>query len=153
MKVLKRLFKRKKYNNEDTKKCVFKETAEKIIVNKEVKKNIVLVDDYVEFLEILSEFIEKSNNAKCITFSNPCDALSCISSLENVDLVITDYEMPRMNGFELSCELLKLNPTLKIIIHSGNDEKYLKAIRSKYNLDDKVEITTKSNLEYYKNLF
>lgn len=40
--------------------------------------------------------------------------------LENVDLLITDLHMPGHDGFELITELKKSEPTLKVLVISGN---------------------------------
>lgn len=39
----------------------------------------------------------------------------------DVDLVITDYEMPDMKGFDLAQRIREINPSAKIIMLSGLD--------------------------------
>ncbi|MEA2099585.1 MAG: response regulator [Campylobacterota bacterium] len=41
---------------------------------------------------------------------------------KNFDIVITDIQMPKMNGIDLSKELLKLNKNQKIVIVSAYNE-------------------------------
>jgi len=115
-------------------------------------KKMVLVDDYLEFAENLKEFIERFNDAQCVTFSNPIHALSYISKNKNIDIVITDYQMPQMNGLELAQRLIEQNLKIRIIVCSGEDKATLEKYCEKYNLDGKVEITTKGNMEFMKNL-
>lgn len=146
-------FKEIKTTFDGKKIIIFNEIVEEKINENKLKKKIVLVDDYVDFAETLAEFIANSNDARCVTFSNPLDALSYISNQNDIDMLITDYEMPRMNGFELAKEVINLKPNIKIIVNSGHDKKSLEIVRSKYSLEDKVEVTAKSNMEYYKNLF
>jgi CheY-like chemotaxis protein len=43
------------------------------------------------------------------------------SQEEEIDAVISDYEMPEMNGIELAAELKRSNPTLPVIMVSGYD--------------------------------
>lgn len=40
---------------------------------------------------------------------------------QEIDAVISDYEMPGMNGAELATELKRCNPTLPVIMISGYD--------------------------------
>jgi len=42
------------------------------------------------------------------------------SRKKTIDAVITDYEMPGMNGFELASELKRSNPELPILMVSGS---------------------------------
>jgi CheY-like chemotaxis protein len=39
--------------------------------------------------------------------------------------VLTDYNMPKMNGLQLTQNLISLNPTLKVVMHSGDDYKVI----------------------------
>lgn len=115
-------------------------------------KNIVLVDDYVNYAEVLKDFIESSKNAECTAFSEPLKALEHVKNDGNIDIVITDYEMPRMNGFELASKLLELFPALRIVVCSGHDKRTLESIRNKYNMEEKVEITSKGDMDFMLNL-
>src|SRR6266852_1165249 len=38
-----------------------------------------------------------------------------------IDLVITDMEMPRLNGSDLSAHLLEERPGIKVLVMSGSD--------------------------------
>ena len=40
---------------------------------------------------------------------------------EQCDLVITDYRMPKMNGYEFSLKIKELNNNIKIILISAYD--------------------------------
>lgn len=60
--------------------------------------------------------------------------------------------MPRMNGFELASKLLELFPALRIVVCSGHDKMTLDDIRKKYNMEDKVEITTKDDMDFMMNI-
>ena len=102
-------------------------------------KKIVLVDDYLDFAKEIKNLIEWCNNIKCIAFSDPREALEYITSNPDIDYVITDYEMPYMNGFELAQKILLKCPNIKII-------------REEYNLNGKVNVMEKTDIEFYTNL-
>lgn len=114
-------------------------------------KRIVLVDDNETLIETLKDFIMLYNDANCVTFSNPLDALSYIPN-NDVDILITDYQMPGMHGFELAQQLIKKNVTTRIILYSGYDEESLKNLQKKYGLEGKIEIAIKGDLEFVKHL-
>ena len=53
------------------------------------------------------------------TASNPREALDIYGNGANFDLVITDFKMPEMNGIELEGEVLRRDPTAKVLLISG----------------------------------
>ena len=66
-----------------------------------------------------------------IACSNAKDALSiALSGKETIDLVITDYNMPEMNGLEFLNLLKRILPSVPLIMLTGygNSGTYLKAL-------------------------
>lgn len=62
---------------------------------------IVVVDDEVQITELLKTFIEcASTNTNVHTFNDAGEARSYLLS-NSVDVLITDYKMPKFNGIEL----------------------------------------------------
>lgn len=49
------------------------------------------------------------------------EALSVLKHREPVDVVVTDFAMPMMNGIQLSLHIRKDSPTQRIIIHTGSN--------------------------------
>lgn len=116
-------------------------------------KKIVLVDDYADYAETLKEFIERFNDAQCVTFSNPIDALLYVlENKDTVDILLTDYEMPQMNGFSLASKLLEEKVNIRIILSSGHSKQTLEKICKQYDLENKIELTTKGDLEILMHL-
>ena len=115
-------------------------------------KRILLVDDNLIFVETEKEFIEKFNDAECITFHDPLEASRYVLLKRDIDIVITDYDMPNMNGFEFAKSILERFPDMRVIVSSGRDEEVLKEICKKYELEDKVEIICKSNIDFLTKL-
>ena len=112
-----------------------------------MKRKVVLVDDYKDILEIVKDTIEFETDFKVTAFSNPEDALRYILDEKDIYAVVTDYQMPKMNGFELAKQISTKLPATKIIIMSGHDTKYLKKVALKQELDcDKVKFLCKSDI-------
>lgn len=86
------------------------------------KKNIVIVDDEIDILEILKINIER-NNYKAYCFQDGESAISHI--LKNLpDLIILDLMLPGIDGFDI-CRLLKnkdLTKNIPILILSAKGE-------------------------------
>lgn len=111
-------------------------------------KTIVLVEDNSMFRSTIKEYFELKGKLKCHAFGKPKEALEfVVTNRAEIDGVVTDYEMGAMNGFQLSEKLLKQFPDLKIVLMSGHDVNYLREICKKYNLEDKVELLSKSRLD------
>ena len=100
-------------------------------------KEIVVVDDNEMFLKTLKDFTESiSKDFKCTAFSNPEDALRYVVKKKEIHAVISDYEMPQMNGLTLSKRIIEVLPTTKVIVMSGHDTNYLRKHALKAEIDE-----------------
>ena len=78
------------------------------------KGKILVVDDVMDILFIVKrQLIELPYDV--YTSNSPVEALKMLDSIE-IDLVITDYRMPEMDGIQLISEAKKLNPELQFIM-------------------------------------
>ena len=84
----------------------------KMIKKKKAKyrnKNILYVDDNVELLELFGDMI-RSTGISCTLYSCPLKALEVLkTSRNNFDLVISDYQMPSLNGVEFIRKASKID--------------------------------------------
>ena len=86
-------------------------------------KKVVLADDNYIVSEGIKLNIDWNElNAEIVLIAkNGQEVLNYI--IENhVDLIITDIEMPNLNGISLSREAIKINPYIKIILISAYDK-------------------------------
>lgn len=85
--------------------------------------NILIVDDEIRIINLLNNIIPwKEYGFRIIdSANNGIDALEKLSKYE-VDLLITDIKMPKMNGINLIEKCLDLYPNMKYIILSAHDE-------------------------------
>jgi CheY-like chemotaxis protein len=87
-------------------------------------RTILLVDDNNTNLRILKEQLEQWNQVPVLTTSGK-QALLVLSKPPRFDLVITDMQMPDMDGVELAQNIRSLYPDLPIILLSSiGDESY-----------------------------
>lgn len=77
---------------------------------------ILVVDDEVDILESLKQLFEVSlKEIKVLTAEGGAAALAYLKS-EPVDLIVTDYKMPGMNGLEFLSEARKVAPKVPRIL-------------------------------------
>ncbi|GGG00150.1 response regulator transcription factor [Paenibacillus abyssi] len=96
--------------------------------------NVMVVDDEPIILNGLINIIEKVSTP-CSTIQRASDGYDALEKLEDYkpDLIITDIQMPEMNGFELINEVRNRGLCQRFVILSGYDDtNYLRqAIRCK----------------------
>lgn len=81
---------------------------------------ILLVDDEDGVLDLLTEILMDSFT-KIVTASNGAVALNKIKQ-EPIDVILTDYKMPEMDGLELIKEVKKINPFIPVVMLTGNGD-------------------------------
>ena len=80
------------------------------------KYSILVIDDEIEILDMLSRFLNRNPNFSVQTFSNPVSALSSINNKTKYDLVLLDIMMPQMNGLDVLEKLKEINSDQKVIM-------------------------------------
>jgi DNA-binding NarL/FixJ family response regulator len=80
---------------------------------------VLLVDDDVHQLELRAD-VMKVSGFSVTTTCDPLEAISIMSNpLQQIDVVVLDYDMPVMDGCTLATRLRSLRPEVKIILYSG----------------------------------
>jgi DNA-binding NtrC family response regulator len=78
---------------------------------------ILLIDDDRDSLENLGLLLEKKGFSS-LRFTEPLKALEIVRS-KRIELVITDYEMPHMDGLEVLRKVREMIPSIPVIIMSA----------------------------------
>ena len=81
------------------------------------QKKILVIDDQPEILEILSEILEiLGHEVYAITTGNN---LEKIFDVHDIDMVISDYQMPDMTGYDIAKIIKDKYSKVKVYIVSG----------------------------------
>lgn len=82
------------------------------------KPKILVLDDDKTLCEVLGEELEQENYSVTCSF-NGKDGLSRLSH-DTYNLLILDYNMPEMNGYEVLVQVKRTFPELPVLIISGD---------------------------------
>jgi PAS domain S-box-containing protein len=86
-------------------------------------ERILLVDDEEELVNASKEMLEHLGY-KVSTTTSSLDALDLFrQQVQQFDLVITDYSLPRMTGVDLAREMMNIRPDVAIILVTGFNER------------------------------
>ncbi len=99
------------------------------MANNEEKNTIVIVDDEDMVLTSINSFLSLETNYTVKTFTSATEALTYIEGQE-VQLVISDYLMPEMDGISFLAKVREMKPEVPRIILTGyaDKENAIKAI-------------------------
>lgn len=94
-------------------------------MSKAPQKTVLVVDDDDGVMSIL-EFTMTQLGWRVLTAENGATALAqWRDQIPVIDLLITDLQMPEMNGCDLARQVRELHPTLPIIFVSGDSSSEL----------------------------
>jgi CheY-like chemotaxis protein len=110
-----------------------------------MNEKILLVDDEVDFLDVLSEFLRDEGYAAS-TARNGMEALEILQK-ETFKLLLSDINMPGMKGFELIKKVRELYPTLKSALITAYDVRDYINMAKNYDIGNIITKTTPFNFE------
>jgi CheY-like chemotaxis protein len=81
----------------------------------------MIVDDNQEILALMCAIVGRLSDAVIESFNSPQAALAAFTAApDKFQFVITDLEMPGMNGIELCRRLVEIAPKLKVLLATGS---------------------------------
>ena len=81
----------------------------------------MIVDDNEDILLMMPAVLENFTSAEIECYNSPQSALAAfIRSPDGYELVITDFEMPGLDGVELCRRLRAISPAQKIFLATGS---------------------------------
>ena len=102
------------------------------------RKNILLLDDDPVTGKLLTNVLERNNDFQVFTAHDGKEAIN-IMNHEFIDLMITDLQMPMLNGLELLTYINKKYPIIRVIVLTG---------RGSEKLEEKVKAM--GDYQYYE---
>lgn len=78
----------------------------------------VIVDDNEALLQVWRRVFSSESNCACLLTSSPTRALQEIE-VHGADILLTDFEMPEMNGAELATQVKLVSPETRIFFTTG----------------------------------
>ncbi len=97
------------------------------------ENRVILVVDHEELIRELVKTVLEISRYTVLTANNGRQAIDIFQkNRHRISLVIIDFDMPGMNGYECSVALLKMNASLKIIVSScdGSARNNLEKVKS-----------------------
>jgi FixJ family two-component response regulator len=85
-----------------------------------VRRSVVIVDDEKSYVESMARLIAENLDCPVYPFTNPQDALDKLDTLR-AGVVVTDYYMPEMDGFEFISKASNMAPAAVFVMISGHD--------------------------------
>ncbi len=87
------------------------------------KKKVLLVDDHLMFIDGIKDILAKDNNFVIVGLAtNGKDALTFLQKHE-VEILVTDINMPEMSGIELTKVVKLEKPDIKVMVLSMYDDR------------------------------
>ncbi len=83
----------------------------------DTKNTLFILDDDIDITETLEMLLEDHFNV--VTSNDPIDAMLQITTVPNVEIVISDFMMPNMNGTEFFKSVNQYNPKIYRMMLSG----------------------------------
>ncbi len=109
-------------------------------LKKNQKHKVLVVDDSMVFRKQLKGMLENLF-FQVITVAHGEEALGMLASTQDISLVVTDYNMPVIDGLELTHEIRKIysKNDLSIIALSSNDDDEITALFLKHGANDYIK--------------
>jgi DNA-binding NtrC family response regulator len=81
----------------------------------------MVVDDDTGALDTVAQLLAAVSDAEICSFPSPWQALDAFAAApESFQLVVTDFEMPGMNGVDLRRHVQALSPSAKVLLTTGS---------------------------------
>ncbi len=83
---------------------------------------VIIADDHDHIIASLENLLSSEPHIEVLSAASNGKELLRMASAHKPCIVVTDTEMPEMNGIEATVQLAKTNPEIKVIILSGCNE-------------------------------
>ncbi len=92
------------------------------MVNPTPAPSVAVVDDNLLFRDMATEWLSHTLDNRVLAFEDGLTAWEHLKTSDSADIVISDVNMPGMNGFDLLSRIKRRFPKKICILVSGNPE-------------------------------
>jgi DNA-binding NtrC family response regulator len=111
---------------------------------------IIIVDDMSETRCVVEDTLKFAGYTNFVSYENPLIALEEIKRNTRPAVVITDFNMPGLNGLELLAEIENHHPEIVAVIITGDPLQLQLADQTRYHVIEKGPGFTKKLLEFIR---
>lgn len=86
------------------------------------KPFVVIVDDDDIITDTISTYLELTTDYRIAAYNNPVAALNALQN-QSIDVIISDFMMPDMNGLDFLSNIKKISPNTVMILLTGYADK------------------------------
>ena len=108
---------RARWNQEETPAVTWRSTA---FQETPLSRVVLIVDDDPLVLDVTASLLDDFG-CDVVTAGNGYDALESLSANQRIEILITDINMPGMDGYELAKRAKRMRDGLKVILLSGRE--------------------------------
>jgi two-component system cell cycle response regulator CpdR len=87
-----------------------------------MKHTVLVVDDDANVLDVIASMLEDLG-CEVVCAASGAEALATLASNEKISILITDINMPGMDGHELAERAVRIRPALKVLQLSGRERR------------------------------
>ncbi|MCM8825621.1 MAG: response regulator [Candidatus Omnitrophica bacterium] len=103
-------------------------------------KKILIVDDDIAVCVLVNAIVRKLGYQSAMA-TDGCEAIKILEKDRTISMVITDINMPLMNGFVLLEKIWQHFPHLKIIVMTSDISEKLSSLKNKvFGIVDKFDL-------------
>jgi two-component system cell cycle response regulator CpdR len=84
-------------------------------------RKVLVVDDEPLVLDVTASMLEDFG-CEVVTAANAREALEKLSTDQRIEILVTDINMPGMDGYELAERAKRIRKQLKVIVLSGREQ-------------------------------
>ena len=87
------------------------------------KTDVVIVDDHRVLADALAQALSTDHRLMIHgLFTDPHDCLDALAGGASIDIIISDYSMPSMNGIDLLTKAKQIRPEIRCVLLTMHDE-------------------------------
>ena len=84
---------------------------------------ILIADDHQFILESIEILVSTMPEYEVVgTYSNGKELLNSLKTHDNIDIVMSDFNMPEMNGIELTYQIRQHYPNIKVLLLTVSED-------------------------------